>query len=119
MFKKLFVWWDQETLGTMIYTFIFGKLKGIDELGNKYYESKSKKRWVIYKNEIDSSKISNDWYLWIHFMTNIHPGKEKNNNYYFWQKKRLSNLTGTDKAYRPNKILDNKNIKKKYESWKS
>ena len=45
--------------------------------------------------------------------------EKKINDKFFWQKKRLANLTGTDEAYRPKKILDNKNIKKKYESWKN
>ena len=31
---------------------------------------KKTKRWVIYKEEIDASKISADWYSWIHFMKN-------------------------------------------------
>ena len=36
---------------------------------------------------------------------------------YDWQKPHLSNLTGTEKAYYPNK---NKNvIEKKYKSWKN
>ena len=36
----------------------FGKLIGEDASGNKYYESKSGKRWVIYSAEIDASKIN-------------------------------------------------------------
>ena len=30
----------------------------------------------------------------------------------------MSNLTGTNEAYRPKKIIENKSIKKKYETWK-
>ena len=68
IFKQIFIWWNQQTLGTRIYTFLNGKLVGKDEFGNKYYENKKKnKRWVIYQGEIDASKISNEWYLWIHF----------------------------------------------------
>ena len=54
-FKQLFVWWNQQTLGTRIETLMLGKLKGKDSLGNKYYENKSGKRWVIYNGEIDAS----------------------------------------------------------------
>ena len=36
---------------------------------------------------------------------------------YKWQKQHSSNLTGTTKAYHPNK--NNEQIKKKYKSWKS
>jgi NADH dehydrogenase len=35
---------------------------------------------------------------------------------YVWQKPHQSNLTGTEKAYYPNKDKDG--IKKKYSSWK-
>ena len=70
LFKKIFTWWNQYTLGTKILTIFSGKFVGNDNFGNKYYESKSGKRWVIYKNEIDASKIPNEWYSWIHFIKN-------------------------------------------------
>ena len=53
--KQLFVWWNQQTLGTRIETMFLGKLVGKDLMGNKYYQSRSGKRWLIYKNEIDAS----------------------------------------------------------------
>ena len=59
MLKEIFTWWNQQTLGTRIQIFFFGKLVGKDHLGNKYYQSKSGKRWVIYNGEIEASKISN------------------------------------------------------------
>tara|TARA_Y100000992_G_C21171743_1_gene446226 strand:+ start:62 stop:421 length:360 start_codon:yes stop_codon:yes gene_type:complete len=115
-FKKIFTWWNQDTFGTRIKTVLFGKLVGKDSFGNKYYESKKGKRWVIYYNEIDASKIPVEWYSWIHFtpnkIENTHELKK-----YDWQKPHKHNLTGTDSAYYPNK---NKNaIEKKYKSWKS
>ena len=69
-FKQIFVWWNQQTFGTRIQTFFSGKFVGQDSFGNKYYENKSGKRWVIYKNEIDASKIPNEWYSWMHFIKN-------------------------------------------------
>ena len=57
LLKKIFTWWNQDTFGTRLKTIFFGKLVGSDELGNKYYESKNGKRWVIYANTIDASKI--------------------------------------------------------------
>ena len=42
VFKQIFVWWNQQTLGTRLYTFLYGKLVGKDKLGNKYYENKKK-----------------------------------------------------------------------------
>ena len=113
-FKQLFVWWNQQTLGTRIQTFFYGKFVGQDSFGNKYYESKRGKRWVIYKDEIDASKIDNDWYSWIHFTKNkietLHELKKHE-----WQKPHLSNQTGTENSYHPNK--KNNEIKKKYTSW--
>jgi len=116
LFKKIFIWWDQETLGTKLKTIFSGKFVGSDSIGNKYYQDKAGKRWVIYSGEIDASKIPTDWYSWIHFTNN----RIENNHdleKYNWQKPHLSNQTGTGNAYHPNR--DNEQIKKKYTSWKS
>ena len=43
IFKQIFVWWNQQTLGTRLYTFFNGNLVGKDQLGNQYYENKKKK----------------------------------------------------------------------------
>ena len=43
-FKQIFVWWNQQTLGTRIQTILFGKFVGKDSFGNKYYENKNGKR---------------------------------------------------------------------------
>ena len=114
--KKIFTWWNQETFGTKLQTIFSGNLKGKDSFGNKYYESKSGKRWIIYKDEVNASKIPVEWYSWIHFT----PNKiEKNHDLkkYEWQKPHQPNLTGTESAYFPNK---NKNVvEKKYKSWKN
>ena len=113
--KEIFTWWNRPTLGTRIQTMIYGKLVGKDSAGNKYYENKNGKRWIIYNGDIEASKISDEWYSWIH---NIKNKIENNHNLkkYSWQKPHKPNLTGTDKAYNPSK---NKNaVKKKYSSWK-
>jgi len=116
LFKKIFIWWNQATIGTKIKTIFSGKLIGTDSFGNKYYESKKGKRWVIYSDEIDASKIPVEWYSWIHFtpnkIENTHDLKK-----YDWQKPHKANLTGTDSAYYPNK--DKNVIEKKYKSWKN
>tara|TARA_B100001121_G_scaffold125331_1_gene109834 strand:+ start:64 stop:423 length:360 start_codon:yes stop_codon:yes gene_type:complete len=116
LFQKIFTWWNQDTFGTRIKTILSGKFVGKDEFGNKYYENKKGKRWVIYSGEIDASKIPVDWFSWMHHT----PNKiEKNHDLkkYNWQKPHQPNLTGTESAYYPNK---NKNaIKKKYKSWKN
>ena len=116
LLKKIFTWWNQDTFGTRIQTIFSGKLVGKDNFGNRYYENKKGKRWVIYSDEIDASKIPVEWYSWIHHTPNI---IEKNHNpdKYDWQKPHKSNQTGTDSAYYPNKKKDD--IPKKYKSWKS
>ena len=114
IFKQIFTWWNQQTLGTRIQTFFFGKFVGQDSFGNKYYESKSGKRWIIYKDEIDASKIPNEWYSWMHFTSNkienVHELKK-----FEWQKPHRPNLTGSNQAYSPKNNTDA--IKKKYKTW--
>jgi len=108
---------DQDTFGTKLKTLFYGNFVGKDSFGNKYYESKKGKRWVIYSNEIDASKIPVEWYSWMHFMPNR---IEKNHELekYEWQKPHKPNPTGTENAYHPNKNKKNE-IKKKYNTWKS
>ena len=84
LLKKTFTWWTQDTFGTRLKTIFFGKLVGSDSFGNKYYKGKSGKRWVIYSNEVDSTKIPVEWYSWMHFTPNIKLGNLN---------KILSNLT--------------------------
>ena len=117
LFKKIFIWWNQDTLGTKIKTIFFGKLVGTDSYGNKYYESKSGKRWIIYSNEIDATKIPVEWYSWMHFTKN-RIEKDHELKKYDWQKPHQPNLTGTEAAYYPNKKKQDE-INKKYKSWKS
>ena len=114
--KKIFTWWNRETIGTRMKTIFFGKLVGTDQFGNRYYQSKKGKRWVIYSDEIDASKIPVEWFSWINFM----PNKVENNHdfkKYDWQKPHQPNLTGTDSAYYPNKNKKDA-TEKKYKSWK-
>ena len=116
--KQIFTWWHRQTIGTFIYTLFRGKFFGMDEFGNKYYVSSDGKRWVIYKDRVESSKIPSEWHLWIHFLTNKKP--LNNLKKYDWQKKHEENLTGTVDAYKPDGSLtsDTKNDMKKYETWK-
>tara|TARA_Y100000389_G_scaffold192031_1_gene219022 strand:+ start:57 stop:419 length:363 start_codon:yes stop_codon:yes gene_type:complete len=117
LLKKIFIWWNQDTFGTRLKTILFGKLIGKDQYGNKYYENRSgKKRWIIYYDEIDASKIPVEWYSWMHFTPNKIE-KKHDLEKYNWQKPHQPNLTGTVSAYYPNK---NKNVvEKKYKTWKN
>tara|TARA_B100001996_G_scaffold369759_1_gene343483 strand:+ start:927 stop:1286 length:360 start_codon:yes stop_codon:yes gene_type:complete len=116
LFKEIFVWWNRQTLGTRLHTIFFGKFVGEDKTGNKYYQSKSGRRWVIYKDEIDASKISDEWYSWMHF-TNNKIEKDHNLKKFNWQKPHMPNQTGSINSYHPNK--NNAEINKKYKSWKN
>ena len=116
LIKEVFTWWNRQTLGTRLQTLFFGKIVGQDKFGNKYYQSRNGRRWVIYKNEVDASTIPNEWYSWIHFTSN----KIENNHSlekFHWQKQHLPNQTGTKNAYHPNK--NNHEIKKRYKNWKN
>ena len=93
--KKIFTWWNQYTLGTKIKTLFFGKFVGKDHLGNKYYESKKGKRWVIYNGEINASKIESDWYQWMHYQIDTNPSKVKVSKH-SWQRPHSDNKTGTE-----------------------
>ena len=117
-FKQIFIWWHRQTIGTFIYTLFRGKFEGSDEFGNKYYSNSKDKRWVIYKNRVDSSKIPSEWHLWIHFLTKNKPSDDEDK--FSWQKKHEENLTGTSKAHKPDGSLasNSKKDMKKYETWK-
>ena len=113
--KIFFTWWTKQTFGTFLKTLFFGKYVGSDEHGNKYYQNKSNERWVIYAKNIEATKITSDWYLWMHHTIDKIPSlKEKKHS---WQKKHLENQTGTQNSLRSVKIEKN-SIKKKYETWK-
>ena len=113
--KIIFTWWDKQTFGTFLKTLFFGKHVGSDEHGNKYYKSKNNQRWVIYSRNVEATKITADWYLWIHHTIDNIP--DRKDTKYQWQKKHLENQTGTKNSFKPVKIQKD-DIKKKYETWK-
>ena len=115
--KEILTWWNRQTFGTRLQTIFFGKLVGEDEFGNKYYQNKKNKRWVIYNGEINASKITSDWFSWMHHTTNKIPSNKKEKKY-IWQKPHKDNQTGSKKAYKPNKIIKSSKDFRKYESWK-
>ena len=56
--KEILTWWNRQTLGTRLKDNLsMENLLVQDEFGNKYYENKKKKRWVIYNGEIEATKI--------------------------------------------------------------
>ena len=112
----IFTWWNKRTFGTFLKTLFTGTLVGKDEYGNKYYKNKADERWVLYSSDIEATKITSDWYLWMHHTTDKIPSDNEKKKY-SWQKKHVENRTGTKDSYKPTKIKKN-SIKKKYEAWK-
>ena len=116
--KQIFTWWHKQTVGTFIYTVFTGKFAGKDQFGNKYYSNPTGRRWVIYKDNIESSKIPPEWHSWVHFLTRNTPSDKTKK--YSWQKEHQENPTGTKKAHKPEGSLSSslKKDMKKYETWK-
>jgi len=85
--KQIFTWWHKQTVGTFIYTVFTGRFAGEDQFGNKYYSNSRGRRWVIYKNNIESSKIPPEWHSWVHFLTRNTPS---DNNKKIFMAKRTS-----------------------------
>ena len=114
--RIIFTWWNKQTLGTFLKTLFTGKYVGKDHYGNKYYKNKKDERWVIYSEKIEATKITSDWYLWMHHTIDKIPN-ETDKQKYKWQKEHLENQTGTQNSYKPVRIKKNI-LKKKYEIWK-
>ena len=114
-FKMIFTWWNRQTFGTFLKTLFFGKYVGSDEYRNKYYKIQTDVRWVVYSNNIEATKITSDWYLWMHHTIDKIPSDKDSK--FSWQKNHLENQAGTINSFRPVKIRKN-SVKKKYETWK-
>lgn len=99
--RDIFTWWHGTTLGTKLFTSRYGEKVGEDEFGNIYYRNADDtRRWVIYTTESEASRISTDWFGWIHHTFDEPPTVSPVRSW-SWQKDRIYNKTGTDDAYRP------------------
>ena len=99
--KQIFTWWNSQTLGTRLFTWWNGVYVGKDEIGNLFYESKdTKRRWVIFKNDMDASVISADWHGWLHHTFDKKPSSQTSPRNK-WEKPHLKNNTGSSAAYHP------------------
>lgn len=107
---QAFTWWHGTTWGTQWTTFLRGEAVGTDEFGNAYFRTKGgrkdpalgvERRWVIYRNVAEASKIPPAWYRWMHHLSDAPPSEEA----YApreWELAHKPNMTGTAEAYRPN-----------------
>jgi len=97
---QFFTWWNEATIGTLLWTRRKGELVGTDEAGNRYYrERKGWRRWVIYNGEAEASSIPPGWHGWMHYRVDSPP--ERTYKPREWEKPHQPNLTGTAGAYRP------------------
>jgi len=83
------------------------KKVGTDGYGNTYYEAaprksyKRQRRWVMYEDEPEASKVPPEWHGWLHHQTNSVPEDAEVSYRRPWQTLPKENMTGTDHAYRP------------------
>ena len=115
------------SIGTSIYTWLYGFKVGEDKYKNKYFcNSKNfndldSKRWVIFNGKIEATKVPPEWHAWLHKSIDIPPYNYKHK--YSWQKDHEENMTGTDSAYYPDSHPLSKSelddpIKNEYETWR-
>ncbi len=105
--SEIFSWWGGNTWGTRLLTMRRGRKVGHDAYGNTYYVQKSgvgplgvPRRWVIYTDLADASKVPPEWHGWLHHTVDTPPTAE---TYVAkpWQASHVMNMTGTAAAWRP------------------
>jgi NADH:ubiquinone oxidoreductase subunit len=106
---KVFTWWNGATIGTDVWTWLYGELVGEDEFGNRYYRTRHGKidpslgferRWVIYRGLAEASTVPPSWHGWLHHTVDVPPTQERVEPRPWWKPHR-PNLTGTPGAVRP------------------
>ena len=108
MLKSIFTWWNGATIGVRFTIARRGVFIGKDEFGNRYYEAKDnkdsydqrKRRWVVFEGVAEASKVSPDWYGWLHYTFDEPPTRAPLMRR-SWEKDYIPNLTGTLMAWRP------------------
>ena len=108
-FLRFFTWWNGQTFGTQLWTWLYGEAVGEDEFGNRYFRTRGGKidptlrmerRWVIYNGEAEASTVPPSWHGWLHHTVDLPPTEERYQPRP-WQKPHRPNLTGTPGAQRP------------------
>lgn len=108
LLSEIFSWWGGNTWGTRYHLWKTAGYVGKDDYGNTYYEQKNggvgphgmPRRYVIYTDLADASKVPPEWHGWLHHTVKEPPTAE---DYVAkpWQKPHDMNMTGTRHAYRP------------------
>lgn len=98
---QLLVWWKGQTIGTRIFTWRKGKLVGEDDTGNRYYQNKdSSRRWVIFHDEVEATKVPSEWHGWLHHTFDNNPC-DNPLAHKSWELPHRENLSATADAYHP------------------
>ncbi|MCV2880644.1 NADH:ubiquinone oxidoreductase subunit NDUFA12 [Actibacterium sp. XHP0104] len=116
---RLVTWWNDQTLGTQLFTSRKGVKVGEDNQGNVYYETRDgKRRWVIYNGEVEASRVGPEWHGWLHF-TFAEPPTKAPFVHKTWEKPHQENLTGTALAYAPSGSIRQASpaARADYEAW--
>ncbi len=99
--NRLFTWWNDQTVGTQLFTWRKGEKVGEDDQGNIYYQTRDgARRWVIFNGEVEGSRVSPDWHGWLHHTFDNSPA-DRPLVHKDWEKPHQPNLTGTPAAYAP------------------
>jgi NADH:ubiquinone oxidoreductase subunit len=102
--RMIFAWWHSATYGTMVTTWFSGGYVGTDETGNRYYQSRAGRRWVIYSGLVEATLVPAEWHGWLHH-TFADPPTTAPFQLKAWEKDHRPNYTGTEDAYRPDGSL--------------
>lgn len=116
---RLLTWWNDQTLGTQLYTSRHGRRVGEDAQGNVFYESRDgKRRWVIYNGETEASRIAPEWHGWLHH-TWREPPTTAPLPRKAWEQPHQPNLTGTPAAWVPQGSLRRPDAapRRDYDAW--
>lgn len=110
--SRSFTWWDGDTWGTRLFTWLNGNEVGRDERGNIYYESKGKRprRWVIYPADNDASRVPPGWAMWLRGTIEGLPDESLPARRNF-ELPAEPNATGTMAAFRPDGSLGSGRIR--------
>src|ERR1700738_2012789 len=79
---RFFTWWNGQTFGTQLWTWLYGEFVGEDEFGNRYFRTRGGKidptlgferRWVVYNGIAEASMVPPSWHGWLHHTVDIPP----------------------------------------------
>ncbi len=90
------------SIGTRLYTWLYGEKVGEDQFGNVYYrhkESGRTNRWVVFAGAVEASALPPEWHAWLHRYAENPPSEADPRAAYL--KPHQANATGGPEAYRP------------------